>query len=785
MKQLQALKVFSLVFAIFFLFLLHTQAREVEHVYHFGKPVMKQVGEYQVPGLDKTLSTGLPGNPVLPYKQVKLLLPPGESATRIEIELTDEVQLPGKFNIYPQQDCRPLSEGSSGVFKKDMAVYSRNAFFPADARGQLLTAFLNGKSFALSSFTPLRYNPVTGMLSYYSTVKVVVYTSPDPKAANALANLVNRAAEADLLPDNNEMLPLYTLKRLAPNTVYDFLIVCTSDYRNAFSTMQADYQKEGFSSLVVTLDSISSVMTGVDIQEKIRNFIIEMYRNHDTKYVLLAGDDELIPHRGFYCYVQSGTGYSDQNIPSDLYYSALDGSWNENNNTLWGEPGEEDLLPDVAVARLPFSNAVELDHMLHKSHSYQFAPVAGEFRHVLMAGESLYANPLTYGSDYLNLLKGDHSDNGYPTAGIPADYDFDDMYDEAGTWSKQDLLNHMNQGRPWIDHAGHANQVYTMRLNATDIIDANFSGSNGIDHNFSVVYSHGCDCAAFDANDCIAEKMLSITNFAAAFIGNSRYGWFNEGQTEGPSLHLNREFINAMYADSMNRIGMAHKESKIASAAWVTAPGQWEPGALRWCFYDCNVLGDPMMAVFTDNPVAINASYPDDPATDSQSIQVTATAAGKPAGKLTCVLMKDGMLIGKSVTDLSGHAEINFNGIQIEPGNAQLIVSGYNCVPKSFDMMFVDYTSANRPASNNGQMQIFPNPASGNIRIDAFVKPNDHGTLRVYNKQGKLVISDVSLQGDNSGKVHQNLDIKMLKPGMYTCHIISRQGKTSKSFIVY
>jgi len=228
-----------------------------------------------------------------------------------------------------------------------------------------------------------------------------------------------------------------------------------------------------------------------------------------------------------------------------------------------------------------------------------------------------------------------------------------------------------------------------MKLYDTDITDANFYGLNGIAHNFTIVYTHGCDCGAFDYNDCIAEKMVTIDNFAAAFVGNSRYGWFNEGQTEGPSEHLHREYMNALYSDSLNRIGRAHQQSKTASASFVTAPGQWEPGALRWCFYDCNVLGDPALAVYTDNPITINTSFPNSITVGTTSMNVTVTSAGTPVQGLNCVVIKDGVLIGQATTDANGQALINFDVLVTNPGDAQLHVSGYNCTLTTYDFAFI------------------------------------------------------------------------------------------------
>jgi hypothetical protein len=761
------------------------KAVNVEQIFHFGNPSVRQTGEYQVFELGNTMATAMPGQPVLPFKQVQLMLPPGEAAINIEIIFSDEVTLPGRFNIFPQQKVRPVSAGSSGIFIKDNEVYGRNVAFPTDPKGQLVTAFLNGRSFALTSFTPVRYNPVTGILKYYSTARVIVNTAPDIKAVMALKNFSFMNSQASELADNKEMEKEYSFKRFAPPVQYDLLIISTTEYKNSFISMQVSYLKQGIASKVVTLDSIVSTMSGVDIQEKIRNFIIDGYQSHGVQYVLLAGDAELIPHRGLYCYVQSGSGYTDNNIPSDLYYSALDGNWNTDGDALWGEPGEDDLLPEVAVGRMPFSNVTELEHMLNKSYKYQFEPVKGEFRNIIMAGENLWnVNPyVTWGSDYLELLKGEHSENGYTTTGIPADYPFDNMYDETTAWTGQDLMDHLNQGRPMLNHTGHANQTYVMKLADKDITNANFYGMNGIDHNFTIVYTHGCDCGAFDYADCIAEKMVTIDNFAVAFIGNSRYGWFNEGQTEGPSPHLHREYMDALYTDSLNRIGRAHMESKIASAAWVTAPGQWEPGALRWCFYDCNLLGDPAMAVYTDNPILINTTFPAAVSLGSSSMSVNVSSSGSPAPGLICVVIKDGIIIGKSVTDRSGNAVINFSIMVSDAGGAQLIVSGYNCIPVTYSFEFIDYTGNKELTLNQPDFTISPNPAIEIITVNATLNSKCDFVLTVYNSEGKALITSFN-STDNNGRFIKTMDISGLKHGYYICGIKSERISVSKPFVI-
>ena len=157
---------------------------------------------------------------------------------------------------------------------------------------------------------------------------------------------------------------------------------------------------------IVTIEYINANMPGQDTPEKMRNYIIQEYQDSGIEQVLLAGDVEHVPYRGFYCYVDSGSGYASDDIPADLYYSALDGTWNDDSDNLWGEIGEDDLLPDISVGRMSFSNLSELSIMLNKTISYQNTPVLGELQKPLLLGEHMYNDPLTWGGDFLDLLIG-------------------------------------------------------------------------------------------------------------------------------------------------------------------------------------------------------------------------------------------------------------------------------------------------------------------------------------------------------------------------------------------
>ncbi len=670
--------IFQLLLAISFAL----PADVIEKAYHFSNLQISEANGFHVIRFNDAMQTGLSGEPMLPYFSVSLILPPGHIARSIEIIPGEEVFLDGVYLIYPMQNVQPISEGGSGIFIKNEAVYLKDGIYPEKMTGQLSTSFLNGYSIAMSAFTPVKYNPAKGKLSYFKSVNIRIITIQDNKAEIALQNLnssENVIERFGRMVQNMEALSVYPVRDNQSNG-YQLLIITPSQFENAFHPLTELYKTRGIIAEVATTEIIYSTMPGLDNPEKIRNYIIQEYQNHGVEYVTLGGDVEHIPYRGFYCTVQSTSVYTDNNIPSDLYYSALDGNWNPDSDNLWGEIGEEDLLPEIGVGRMSFTSLTELNVMLNKMINYQAEPVIGELRNPLLAGEFLWSDPETYGSDYLNLLIGFQDDNGYETTGIPTDHTIEFLYDENGKWTQAAIIQKINEGHSFIHHIGHANTTYAMRLSNPDITDANFQSVNGITHNFTLVYSQGCKCGAFDNNDCIAERMLNINNFAVAVVMNSRYGWFNEGQTEGPSAHLHREFADALYHQKESHIGMAHTISKIETAPWVNAPGQWEQGALRWCFYDCNVLGDAALNIWTDEPIEIITNLPDTISLAATTVSVTVLQDNSPVEDLSCVFIKEGIIYGTAKTNAAGLAEIIFTTPLADTGQATIYVSGYNCL---------------------------------------------------------------------------------------------------------
>ncbi|RKY53314.1 MAG: hypothetical protein DRP93_06750, partial [Candidatus Neomarinimicrobiota bacterium] len=573
-----------------------------EYNYSFKDAVFTQKTGYMLVEIPGCMQIGVEGEPLLPNYPVKILLPPGETLENAEIIINKSKKYPLMLPLLPKQADRPLSWGiSEGGFIKNEKVYILDQYMTKNIN--VSVQWFRGAGIVTGTIDPLTYFPKTGNVELAESMTLKITTRnkvSTPKISHSHQRILQKMLQ------NPEVLSQYPI-----NSTVDLermLIITSPAFKSAFNRLKDHYLKYGIVTQVIdSMDVELSDIAGRDWQEKARNIIRELYLSEGLDYVLIGGDN--IPYRGLSCNVLSGGDFvSSDNIPADLYYAALDGTWDANLNNIFGEYNdttgfdEADLFPELAVGRMPVSTLEELNNMISKSIRYQAEPVIGDLNKQTFFGEFLYKDPWSLASDYLELLIGVHDDNGYTTQGLPGyirTYKWYDSSDTNSVWSFTTVKQELAKGTSFVHHDGHANFSYMMKFYTNQINDSDFTTVNGIDHTTPLFFSHGCNCGGFDYSRCIASRLMSGPFIAVGGIFNSRYGWFNEGQTEGPSIHLHREFENAIYGLGFYQFGWALTVSKIATAPWVTAMGQWEQNALRWNFYTINILGDPAMHIFT------------------------------------------------------------------------------------------------------------------------------------------------------------------------------------------
>lgn len=658
-------------------------AQVIEHTYHFGNPSSKNIDEYQILNFEGCRPTGDIGTPILPWQHVSLMLPQGMEAKSIRIEFADFVELDGKYNLYPVQPDRPISAEGPFEFMKNEESYRSAEPFPTRVSSDVKTHYLNGVGFAFSGFTPMRYVAATKTVSYARTVKVTVETvaSRADQSRKLWLRPENKKSMSKLA-QNDDVLATYQRRDNALPT-YEVLVITPTSYAGSFDSYIDQYASRGLRVRVAPVEGIYSSTSGRDNQEKIRNYIIHEYEENGIEMVVLGGDVNLVPYRSLWCFAQEG--YED-NVPADLYYAALDGTWNDNNNYLWGEIGEDDLLPEIAISRMPFTNTSELTTILSKTHSYLDSPVLGEFRKTTFAGEHLGDG--YYASNDLERLVGEVTFNGYTTYGFDEDiYDINRVYETpTHSWDPYELRDAIRQGTQYVNHLGHANIYYVSGWYNWDITPNFFAGANGVDHNFTIFQSQGCDCGDFP-EDCILERLVLNQTGVLAVTGNSRYGWYSTAG-DGPSAHYNRELVDAYCHERIPELAKAFKESKIQTAPFITMYG--ENGTMRWSMYALNALGDGNVSVWFDEPFTPSVTYPEMLQLGARNIPVDVKDEnGNGMLNFRCSLFNGDELIGLATTDEEGHADIAIYPVN-NGETLTLVVSGMNGWPQSFNMTFPD-----------------------------------------------------------------------------------------------
>ncbi len=659
-------------------------AQTVQKTYYFDNPIVSEVNGYDVIKFADTYNKGITGEASLPWQTVSLLLPQNTDAQSITVEYGDFVEMEGTYNLLPSQKPRPLSSTEPLVFEKNENFYRSENVYPEITSSKANTQYLNGCSFAFAQFTPVRYVPATGKVSYAKSVTVTVdITASKSDRSSKLWMTPEVQARVERLAQNPEAVQEYKTRARTIGG-YELLVITPQEWVSHFDEYVEFYEARGIRTHVTALEDILANYDGRDNAEKMRTYITQEYENEGIMMVLLGGDSNVVPWRALYCNVWDS---EVDNLPADMYFVCLDGTWNDDNDELWGEIGEDDLLPELAIGRMPFNNEVQFNNMMHKTLEYQSNPVLGEFHDVILGAEHLGDG--YYGSTDLNMLIGGSSAFDYTTVGIPADYDFHKIYEGSPTgWSGAIFRKAINQyGGQYVHHVGHANTDYVAGWYVNSTNDSSFEQLDGVHHNYNFFHSHGCICGDF-THTCMLERLVNISTGFVATTGNSRYGWY-QPWGDGMAAHLHREFVDAYYNDRLPYIGTAFVEMKI-----MTAPYAVDDPCMRWNLYDINILGDVAVCPWLDEPFRPEINYASALTLGTTTTPVTITHRGEAQSNFRCSIFHNGELIAFGMTDVNGHADINFAEALDNADTLQLIITGPNAFPQTIDIVVIDNNTA-------------------------------------------------------------------------------------------
>ena len=587
--------------------------------YYFEKPEIQKITEQEKTFdniiLANTQTINVPNKPILPIKPVSILLPQNTKLKQIKITTSNNHLLGNNFNIKIGKNPIPIKssieeENYLTISRKESSTKQELDAYPNTLYNLLGIQNFRGFSILKLNLHPVSYNAKNVEISYYDQMTLTVELEEDNENGLLYRGFSQDKNLVAKMIDNPDILDTYKEKTIRPSekpTVsllsenYEYIVITCEKLKNAIGkyTLQdlVDY-KTNFKNLnakIVTVEEISSISSywGTDnimndTAAQIRNFIKDAYQNYNTQYILLAGDHHLVPTRLIYVHLGNyfaGPDWENFLIPSDQYYACLDGNYNSDGDGRFGEPtdgpnGDEvDLIADVYVGRAPVADLEEISNFVEKTLAYE-KNTEPYLNDILMCGEYLgFGEKADWGGNFKDEI----------SLKIPSSYNVIKLYDKNWPndqdWPKTELIDIINDGIHIINHAGHANYDYCLKMSNSDVSLLN-------NDEFFFVYSVGCNSGGFDRDDCYAEYITVKTpNAAFAAIMNTRSGWGYADTLDGPSHRFDKSFFDVVFKKDVTCLGRAHYESKEENINRIYDE------FMRWCYFDLALFGDPEISL--------------------------------------------------------------------------------------------------------------------------------------------------------------------------------------------
>ncbi len=639
----------------------------------------------------------------------------------------------------------------------------------------------------------------------------IEFSSPIANYKNQLNKLktANNVPEIDL-----SQLPEIDFETLNA-TWYDqkiemLIIINDTSFLDAVTPLMEWKNEKGVKTIIL---SNYSDYEGRDKAEQIRNMIKGYYEKENIQWVLLAGDaeDNLIPIRQVYnpdvTLVSGQSEYSnwdDYYKPTDFYYADLTGSWDDNDNSRWGESSEYtgnideiSWIPEVYVGRLPADNIVELSNMINKTLKYETDPFMGDWMNkmLLAGGVSSFLPPedearLTeyiwqnYTASEMNFTHLTKTTSSFTPATPPFPNQLRDL-------NQVNFVSELNSGYSTIIFAGHGDPTrftdassFTFYNNTEALLINNTNMP-------SLLYADACTTSSYDQGDnSIGERLIKRPLAGTVgYIGSIRVSWYFDFDANLEKLNRGNAklFWKEFFDEKKFQQGRALYDSKVTymnsdyfKRGDASMVQEWQ----RKNILTYNLLGDPELDIYTDIPRSVPNHF-------NESIY---------EGQLVSLQVRDnlgsivpGARINLRTTDgkyRTVYADKNgFVDFRLPVGaneNYSTIITGHNVIP-SYHNFTTLLDTDNPMVSNVNYVPINPT-VSDNLLFSINASDNHSGIESVFLLISKNDFTDFSTHRlsnhFNESKREFNITLNKMEPGKYSYLVIARDF-TNKTTIYY
>ncbi|MEW6104524.1 MAG: C25 family cysteine peptidase, partial [bacterium] len=628
---------------------------EREVVFSKDEVSFSKYNGYDVVSLPDCSYTSDIGKPSLPRRLIHLSLPPNATVEGIRIISITKEGLEGTYNILPSQPPAPLIEIKKEIsfVEPDLSIYNSSNPYPESIVSYTKEGNLSGYNIIAIFVYPLQYIPKEKRLILNKAIRFeVLYKKKKVPLSIIRRNRETEERVLDIikgLVKNPEDIPKFEKRGIMQVQSIPYLIITSEALKDGFKRLANWKEKKGILSQIVSVEEIIKTKEGIDTQEKIRNFIRDYYQNKGTIWVLLGGDTNVIPHRITHIFDVEFYDKWYSEIPCDLYYSDLDGDWDNDHDKVYGEIEDDvDMYPDVFVGRAPVDTKEEVSCFVNKVIDYEKAKEKGY---------QLKAFFMGFDADWWTYSEEGKED--IAKTYIPENFILTKEYDSEKGLHKADVLRALNDGQNIINHSDHANYnlIGVGCVNHGEVLyssDLDESLTNQ-DKITGFLFSVGCLPAAID-KDCFAEHWLLNPKGGGFMVGNTRFGWYRPGEPgNGPSDLYDSQFFASLFSKGIYHIGQTLADTK----AYYVGSAKTDY-VMRWCMYTLVLIGDPEMALWTDIPSELVVSYLQSIPIGKHSLTIKVERGGNPVENALVCLRKENDFYASGYTDKSGRTTLDF-----------------------------------------------------------------------------------------------------------------------------
>lgn len=489
--------------------------------------------------------------------------------------------------------------------------------YPSSSCQYLTTSRWDGLSVFHFLSCPFIYDAIKKELYFIENMELEIrYKDGDTNIKNKTIDSQERALIKSMIinPERMDRLSVASTPINNYTDRLDYLIITSETLKPAFMPLINWKRTKGLYSGIATVEDIAEKYNGNDLQEKIKRYLYSLYANNGLQYVLLGGDDTVVPVRGCYGMVAAQSGnYEDYTIPADIYYTCFDDNftWDANGNGIFGEKEDNiNLSSSINICRLPVRSAEHISIYTEKLLSYEKSPRFNN--QILLSGAQVsYYDSLTNRTD-VEITGGILSDNhirphwnGYIEQFYDSHTSFlgGDHFDVTAS----NLKDIISRGFYFIEMNTHGSQRTWAMESGGSYTSNHASSQTNPFHSF--IFTEACNTNAFDNsancgfNDpCLSEAFIrNKESGVLGYWGSSRLGW----NTAVKSDHLNySQLFNGTFFDFLFDDSQHNKSygEMIRMSKLKLLPKAISNNAYRWLYYSLNGMGDPEMQVYNCQP---------------------------------------------------------------------------------------------------------------------------------------------------------------------------------------